>query len=593
MERASRSQSPPGGSPVSIRTQKRKGPPTAQVRPRGVYYAAALAILIAALWAYAPALRGPFLYDDFTLPFLLPQFQNQPLPVWIAGVRPFLMFTFWLSYSLFGQRPFPYHVLSLLLHLCNGFLVFWIARRILKIASIATSKLDFLAGFAAALFVLHPLQTESVSYIASRSENLSGFFFLGAFAVYLYRSRPRLSWPASAAVIMLFGAAFATKEHTIALPALLLLTDYFWDPARGSGLSLSLQGIRRNRRVYVLLLAACGLAALKVFPLLRAAPSAGFSLPNLRWHEYFFTQCRVVLDYLRLFFVPTGQNFDYDVAISRSLFEHGSLFGLLTLVVLGGGAIFFRLRFPLACYGLLVFCVLLAPTSSFLPIKDPEAEHRMYLPILGLLFVAVDLLNRLRISHRALVFAAAGVLLAAASLTYDRNQVWGDEIALWRDTAAKSPRKVRPYPYLAYALMRAQRCREALRILESAANVVQPEYTFLVSWANAYDCVNQPEKALAKLRQAAELYASADVYELMGTVYGKQGKAAESLEAYEHALKLDPNSDNAYVARGHWHAAAGELQAAMADYRRALALNPANQIARESLEMVERQSAAR
>src|SRR5438105_3539524 len=84
-----------------------------------------------------------------------------------------------------------------------------------------------LAGFAAGLFLLHPLQTESVSYIASRSETLSVFFFLAAFTVFLYRKSNSVSFMTAIAVLALFGGACLSKEHTAVLPALLLLTDYY------------------------------------------------------------------------------------------------------------------------------------------------------------------------------------------------------------------------------------------------------------------------------------------------------------------------------------------------------------------------------
>ncbi len=89
----------------------------------------------------------------------------------------------------------------------------------------------WLAGFAAALFLLHPVQTEAVAYLAGRSEALSVMLAFAAFAVFLYRPGARhLLGQRQSAVLALFGLALLSKEQTIALPALLLLTDYWWNP---------------------------------------------------------------------------------------------------------------------------------------------------------------------------------------------------------------------------------------------------------------------------------------------------------------------------------------------------------------------------
>src|SRR5207244_6267493 len=98
--------------------------------------------------------------------------------------------------------------------------------RLLRLAGAAQT----LALFGAGLFLLHPLQTETVAYIAGRSDGLSSLFFLGAFALFLYRRAPAITWPVALGVLALFVAAMATKENMVVLPAVVLLTDYFWNP---------------------------------------------------------------------------------------------------------------------------------------------------------------------------------------------------------------------------------------------------------------------------------------------------------------------------------------------------------------------------
>ena len=201
------------------------------VRPEGPrlwHWLLAFAIATAAVFVvYGPALNGPFLLDDTYLPFMRPGWDNVPLRLWLSGVRPLLMFTFWLNFQMSQQNPFSYHLVNVVLHILNGGLVFIIASRILSKVDIDPWHRRVLAAFGAALFLFHPLQTESVAYVASRSETLSVFLLYLAFAIFLWRRSEDISWGRSIAVVAIFAAAIFAKEHTLVLPALLLVTDYF------------------------------------------------------------------------------------------------------------------------------------------------------------------------------------------------------------------------------------------------------------------------------------------------------------------------------------------------------------------------------
>src|SRR5439155_15401200 len=116
-----------------------------------------------------------------------------------------------------------------------------------------------------------------------------------------------------------------------------------------------------------------------------------------------------------------GQTVDYDLATSHSILDRGAILGLAGILALLGAAIYFRRRYPLACYGFLVFAIILAPTSSVIPIRDPIAERRVYLPMIGLLLIALEFIRRLPIGRRATVGALAAVLLIMGALTYRRS----------------------------------------------------------------------------------------------------------------------------------------------------------------------------
>jgi protein O-mannosyl-transferase len=539
--------------------------PAPKTGPRWWMYAAGAAIVLYVVFqAYGPALKGPFLFDDTVEPYYLPNFTSD-LRAWISGVRPLLMFTYWVNYQ-FSRDPFGFHVLNVVFHVLNGVLLFFIVRKLLTLADPRGSNNFMLAGFAAAVFLLHPVQTEAVSYVAGRSECLSVLFFFAAFAVFLYRQSPAASWPVAIAVLVLCGAAVGAKEHTLVLPGLLLLTDYFWNPG------FSFSGIRRNWRIYAPLAlgGAAGLAF--VAKLLAGAPSAGFHIKGLSWYQYFFTECRAFFVYLRLFVFPAGQNLDYDYPISRSILDHGAIFGLAAILLLAGAAIYFRRKYPLVSYGFLVYLLLMAPTSSFVPIKDALAERRLYLPMIGLLLIVVAGLAHVHLDRRKLAAAMGGVAVLLAIATWQRNQVWASETALWEDTVRKSPGNARAHFQLGHAYYMAGRYPEAAALYAETARLQQPNHDLLVDWGLAYDDAGQPDLAVAKLRQAAAMDPDAHVYSQIARVYAKQSRWPEALEALAQAEKLDPNYAITYYYRGGIRAKTNNFAAAVADYQRALAL---------------------
>jgi protein O-mannosyl-transferase len=317
---------------------------------------------------------------------------------------------------------------------------------------------------------------------------------------------------------------------------------------------------------------------------LRDAPTAGFSVTAFTPASYFFTQCRVIWMYVRLFFLPFGQNVDPDIAVSHGLLDHGTIFGLAALVALVAAAWIYRKRWPLAAFGIFVFLLLLSPTSSFIPITDVSAERRMYLPFLGLVLVCLEFLRRLKVSQAAWVGAA--FLAICSVLTYQRSAVWANPVALWQDAADKSPRKWRPHFQLASALYESSMCPEAAQAFEAASRLEQPAFDLLLDWGLALDCAGNWQDAVVKLQQSSAVQPSAHVQSQIGMVYAKHNKFEEALAALAQAERIDPNFDMTYVYRGGIFEATGDKAAAAAQYKRALALNPLNTVARDALARV-------
>src|SRR5258706_3220010 len=259
---------------------------------RAYYFAVAALMLYIAFEVYGPALRGPFVYDDFSLPYYDPVFHTERFANWIHRDRPLLMLSYWINFQLSGRDPHWYHIFNLFFHLLNSVAVFLIARRLLALEVLDRWRREVLAVLAATLFLLHPLQTESVAWVAGRSESLSALFFLSAFTLFLYRPEGAIRWARSLVILFLFACAVATKEHTAILPIVLVVTDYF--TAREDRIG----EIRGNWRLYLPMLLGGLLAGIFVWSVISTSQSAGFHGAGVSWLSYAFTQCRVFYMYL-------------------------------------------------------------------------------------------------------------------------------------------------------------------------------------------------------------------------------------------------------------------------------------------------------
>ncbi|HYP07928.1 MAG TPA: tetratricopeptide repeat protein [Bryobacteraceae bacterium] len=535
-------------------------------------------VLFVAFEVYGPALKGEFLFDDSYLPFFM--VGDGPFSQWM-GVRPFLMISYWLNYKTTGLDPYPYHAVNVVFHAVNGILAGLVVRRVLAWTGETGWKREALAAFSGALFLLHPVQTESVAYVASRSEAMSIFFFLSAFAVFVYRRDTAASLGRAIAVLLLFGIACTVKEHTTVLPALLLLTDYFVITP------FAFTAIRKNWKLYGMIVAAAVVGLAAVAKVLAGAQTAGFKIKEFTWYEYLFTQFRVIWLYLRLYVAPFGQSADYEFSISRSIVDGGSMVALLGLVALAVVAWWYRRAFPLAALGYFGFLILLAPTSSVVPIRDVAVERRLYLPFICLLFITVDFLRRWTVARGTMIGILSAVCVVAGGLSYQRNHVWGSALALWTDTVEKAPGNARAVFQLAHAQWLNGQCGQAAATYERVSKMDKIDERLLIDWALALECANRVDEAAAKIRQAMQAQPTAHGYSQLGMIYGKHARANEALEALAMAEKLDPRFEMTYVYRGNVYASRGEMPQAVAEYQRALALNPNSAQAQQGLAAVQ------
>ncbi len=234
-----------------------------------------------------------------------------------------------------------------------------------------------------------------------------------------------------------------------------------------------------------------------------------------------------------------------------------------------------------------------------IPIQDPISERRMYLQMLGLLLVLMDLIidllhrvniKRLRIGQTALAAGLSALLLISAALTYRRNTVWSGAITLWEDAVKESPAKQRTHFQLGHAYYSSNLCEQAGEQYRLASKLGAPDFRLLVDWALADNCLGKSDDAIAKLQQAAALETSAHVYSQLGMMYAKTGRTQEALKALDTAQSIDSTFVATYIYRGQIYLAANDPQAAAAQFREVLRINPGNTQALGFLEQIRQRS---
>jgi protein O-mannosyl-transferase len=481
-------------------------------------------LLFIGIVAYWNSFDVPFVFDDLLTVQRNPAVRFGELNWHLLNPRAILYLTFTLNFILSQQNVWSYHLINLILHLANGILLFFFALHIFQRLDNDRRRCLFYALGAAAFFLLHPVQTESVTYISSRSELLSTAFYLAGVLLFVKWPERRIGFLFSLLVAIPYFFALGSKETAISLAATIFLYDFIF---LSGG---SFRGVLTRWRFYSTFFIG-GIVAAYYIVTVGLAGSVGSSpAGHLSVLRYFLTQVRVIVRYVRLIFVPVGLNLDYDFRPSTGPLELSFILSALFLLALIGLAWVIRKRFPVFSFSIFWFFLTLAPTSSVIPILDVIFEHRLYLPLVGvslsfpvfLEFVADQV--RRRLHHRLKVGATATILLAGLMVgTILRNQVWRDETRLWVDIVAKSPNKVRAYNGLAFAYFKKGRYADAVNLLEKAI-ADHPEMRIELSDAlgNFYFKTGQLDKAVALFSKALdtpEMWRRVIEYNNLGVAY--------------------------------------------------------------------------
>lgn len=541
---------------------------------------AVLTILAGGLGAFSNSFQGQFIFDD-----LLALTQNASTEHWwrldqtldppvnmTTGGRPILNLSFAVDRAIFGLKPFGYHVGNLAIHLGAALLLFGIVRRTWRGADGI-----WIAGAVALLWVVHPLQTESVTYVVQRAESLMGFFYLLAIYGFVLGGQGGLVLSVAACWL-----GMATKEAMVSAPLIILL----YDRAFVAG-SFAAAG-RERRGYYLAMFASWILLAVLILRTHGRGGTVGIGF-GVGVIPYWMSQFPAIVRYLWLCFWPNPLVFDYGTEWVDNFAE---LVPCLAVVAILLGVTVHGLRRNSAA-GVVgaFFWAILAPTSLMPGIRQTAAEHRMYLPLAAVLLAAVAGADSAWGRRTRWFWLLAALPLAWA--TWERNRLYAHPVALWQDTVSKRP--TNPYSRNNYggALLAAHLPANAVIQLQESVRL-KPD--FLEGHANLCSALLGTGDVRGAVREGAMAVRLGPEHASVHNNYGVALLTAREFDAAETefrtALRLDPEFGEAANNLGNVKLRTHRPAEAAEWYRRALAINPQLPRTRELLLQAEKLSAA-
>ncbi len=402
-----------------------------------------LVVLLVAV-AYANALQAGFQFDDWDVIVRDPRVRD--VAAWWAampGMRPLLKLSYALNHAS-GAGVAGFHAVNVAIHAGNALLILWIMRRFATQLGEQAAVAGWLALATALIFVLHPVQTEAVTYASGRSTSLSSLFALGSLAAWL-RWRDRTGQPARLITsLLLMLAGIATKETVAIVPAVLLL----WEAADASRHFSWRGALARTGAHWVVLGIALALAL--SLPAYRDFLSSSLATRSVA--DNLLAQLQGIRYLAGQLLNIDQMNADPALPATTGLDAAGAL-TLLVLVAGTGLALTNIRRFPLPAFAVLWFLIWLAPTNSLLARLDLVNDRQLYVALAGPALLLAAAIRRLAARQRAIAVTAFVAVLAFSGLaTHLRNDVYREEVTFWRDVVSRSPHNARAFNNLGIAL---------------------------------------------------------------------------------------------------------------------------------------------
>ncbi len=601
-----------------------------RVKRQAIVCAATLVAAGAAV--YAPSLHAPFIFDDHGSIVDNPNIRqlwppglamSAPSQAPTAG-RPVACLSFALNYVCGDLSPTGYHLFNIAVHLVCALLLMGIVRRTLTmgaggslrepraLAPAATGtpgyprglkpaarggaeaspglkpaarsgpvarSAGWIAAAVAAIWMMHPLQTDAVTYVTQRTELLMAMFYLLTVYCFIrgWASPRRGAW--FVAAFMSCALGMGSKEVMFTAPLMVLLYDRTF-------VAGSFRSALRCRWSLHLPLATTWIVLAMLMASGPRSESIGFG-HGISMLDYLATQAGVIVHYVRLSFWPTPLVISYDDwPIARALADVPmQLFAVVGLFVVTIWALW---RKPRAGFLGAWFFLILAPTSSFVPVAtEVVAERRMYLAlaaiVAGVVLVGVGVLTTVfqrlavRASVRTLIAGTlvTGLVVLLACRTLERNRAYRSPLAIWTDVLAVRPDNALAHSGLGLALTDLGKPGEAFDHFVEAVNLKPRDAKLHFNLGKALHARGEYESARQRFLKAILLRPGyAQAHNSLGNTLTKMGRIGKARQHYEEALRIDPACTNAHGNLANLLVQQGEIGKASAHYAEVVRLDP-------------------
>ncbi len=585
-----------------------------------------LLLILIGLAIYAQTFRYDFVFDDnfyiLNTPYIRSFDKIDQIWAILPWTRMVGVYSFLFNYQINGFNPQGYHIFNFVIHLIAAGLVWALARLLFKmvgwisfregrvtespstlksarekghkksnrmqaLAVKTTAELSFsslyqeLPYIIALLFLVHPCQTQAVSYISQRFESMATVFYLTSVYTYL---RGRISPLARQRnMLFCFSVGFAilgilTKEVAVTIPLMILAVEYIFFN-QNSSLIKSLP-----KKFYLPIIFLGAIFVLLFMKLVRT------DFINIYFHfsglseshqgdlvtggRYFLTQMRVFLTFLRLLIFPINQNLDYDYPLSTGIFNP-PITGLGLCLICYIVFLIFKLRQgqPLIAFGLAWLLITFSVNTA--PRVNVIFEHKIYLISFGFFLSIVCALSMVIKDRRVLYVILIALIAVLALVSYNRNRVWRSEFTLWEDVARKSPHKARAYNGLGTFYGKHGDFIRALSDFNKAI-AIDPDFAEAYNnRGNTYSKEGNYTQALLNFNKALEINPSyAQAHTNRGIIFDKDGYLSQALVEYNKAIEIDVYDAEAYLNRGILYEEQKRGDQALSDYAMALEINP-------------------
>ncbi len=552
---------------------------------------------------YLPSIKVPFLFDDLLI--------INPSVDYSGGIRalleninifssrPLLGVTYTLNSVISGTNPEGYHFINIFLHFLNSLMLFFIMR-ILLLRTSKTSDLltiNIISFSSVIFFLVHPLASESVIYITGRSSLLYSFFILLSFYFFLkaVESEGKQSFLLLIPSLSFFICALASKEIALIFSAILLMAVFFF----------FYSGKYKKRNILLLLPYAVVSLLLIVIkmPFLLSLSSPDKTIRPFGTHiltEFYIFAHSVIKTAF-----PVNLNLDPYFDNITTIFDFRFLAGVTLFVISIFIIVYLRDKSPVTAFGIAWFLVSFSP-HLVIRLKDYMSERWLYFPLLAIPFIFSHVcLFFFKEAIRRKTLATVCVLFLCASsccygfLIINRQWDWKSDIAIWTDTAKKSPEKFRPHANLGFALLGKKRFAEAEKEFQKAISI-NSEYAEIHYYlAQVYMGTNDEKSALKELEKSLQYlpyydYADNPVYYNafinIGVLHFKKGEKQKAFESFISAIRENPERAQAYNNLGILYLSTGELKKAENSFLTALNKDSNNLNAKLNLADIYRQS---